>query len=53
MISIRINDEVKKSIDNIAIAEERSRNYVINKILKEYISNYERKSKKGIKRKID
>lgn len=53
MISIRLNEDLKKSIDNIAVAEERSRNYIINKILKEYVSNYERKRNKGNKRKID
>lgn len=52
MISIRINEEIKKSIDDIAVAEERSRNYIINRILKEYVSKYERKQKR-VKRKID
>lgn len=41
-MTIRVSKEIKAQIDEIAKAEDRSSNYIINRILKEYFSEKEK-----------
>lgn len=41
-MTIRVSKEIKAQIDEIAKAEDRSSNYIINRILKDYFSEKEK-----------
>ena len=51
IITLRVNEELKIKLDNIAIEENRSLNNLINTILIEYIKNKEEENNTNKKTK--
>lgn len=46
-LTIRIDENDKKVIEELAKADDRSINYIVNQVIKEYINNHN--AKKGDK----
>jgi metal-responsive CopG/Arc/MetJ family transcriptional regulator len=43
-VSLRLEIIIVDKVDTIGIKEDRSRNWVVNRFLKEYLKNYEEKN---------